>query len=126
MPYIREELGAPPRFLGQPADIVSALVNLIVNAIDALTSGGTITLRTGKTDRDVWAQVSDDGPGMPPEIERRVFEPYFTTKGDEGTGLGLAMVYACMERHGGSVKLETAPGQGTTFTLSFPLPVEPR
>ena len=66
-------------------------------------------------------QVADDGPGMPPEVEQRVFEPFFTTKGEEGTGLGLAMVYACMQRHGGSVKLQTAPGEGTQFTLVFPL-----
>jgi signal transduction histidine kinase len=125
MPYIVEELGAPPWFPGQSGDIVSALVNLIVNAIDALAErGGTITLRTGQSDGHIWVQVSDDGPGMPPEIERRAFEPFFTTKGDEGTGLGLAMVYACMQRHGGTVKLETAPETGTTFTLSFPMPID--
>ncbi|MGZ3455055.1 MAG: sensor histidine kinase, partial [Polyangiales bacterium] len=120
MPRIVEELGAPPRFPGQPGDIVSALVNLICNSIDAMTEGGTIVLRTGFADGQIFAQVSDDGPGMPKEIEERVFEPFFTTKGEEGTGLGLAMVYACMKRHGGAVKLETAPGKGTTFTLSFP------
>jgi signal transduction histidine kinase len=59
---------------------------------------------------------------MPPEVEQRVFEPFFTTKGNDGTGLGLAMVYACMQRHGGSVKLRTAPGEGSSFHLSFPRP----
>ena len=116
---IVEELGRPEPVQGRSGEIVSALVNLIVNAIDA-SAGGTITLRTGSSEDGSWAQVSDDGPGMPPEIEKRVFEPFFTTKGQEGTGLGLAMVYACMQRHGGSVKLETAPGRGTTFTLLFP------
>ncbi len=120
MPRFREELGAPPRFKGRPADIGSALGNLMINSIDALTEGGTITLRTGRADGQAWVQVSDDGPGMPPEVASRVFEPFFTTKGDEGTGLGLAMVYACVQRHGGTVKLDTAPGKGTTFTLSFP------
>jgi signal transduction histidine kinase len=62
---------------------------------------------------------------MPPEIAGRIFEPFFTTKGAEGTGLGLPMVYACMQRHGGSVKLETALGKGTTFTLIFPSPRPP-
>jgi signal transduction histidine kinase len=117
---IKEELESPPLVTGRSGEIVSALVNLVVNAIDAMPSGGTITLRTGQTDTSSWVAVQDDGPGMPPEIERRVFEPFFTTKGEEGTGLGLAMVYACMQRHGGSVALETAPGRGTTFTLSFP------
>jgi signal transduction histidine kinase len=105
---------------GRAGDIVSALVNLIVNAIDAMPTAGTITLSSGESESSAWAEVADDGPGMPPEIERRVFEPFFTTKGDAGTGLGLAMVYACMQRHGGTVKLHTALGQGTTFRLIFP------
>jgi signal transduction histidine kinase len=116
---IVEELGTPPTIRGRPADIVSALVNLIVNAIEAM-SGGTIALRTGASDGCGWIQVSDDGPGMSAEVEKRIFEPFFTTKGEEGTGLGLAMVYACMQRHGGTVKVDTAEGKGTTFTLSFP------
>jgi signal transduction histidine kinase len=117
---IVEELGPPPPVRGRPADILSAIVNLIVNAIEAMPSGGLIVLRTGTSDDGGWVQVSDDGPGMPPDVERRIFEPFFTTKGDEGTGLGLAMVYACMQRHGGTVKVDTAPGKGTTFTLCFP------
>jgi signal transduction histidine kinase len=117
----REELGTPRAVRGSSGEIVSALVNLIANAIDAMAeSGSTIILRTGEDDGTSWVQVADDGPGMPPEIEKRVFEPFFTTKGTEGTGLGLAMVYACMQRHSGSVRLETAPGKGTTFTLLFP------
>jgi signal transduction histidine kinase len=119
-----EAFAAPPAVRGRPADVVSALVNLIVNAIEAM-NGGTITLRTGVADDGAWVQVSDDGPGMPPDVERRIFEPFFTTKGTEGTGLGLAMVYACMQRHGGTVKVETGEGKGTTFTLSFPKSVEP-
>jgi signal transduction histidine kinase len=117
---IKEELGSAPLVMGRSGEIVSALVNLIVNAIDAMPNGGTITLRTGQTETGSWVSVHDDGPGMPPDVERRVFEPFFTTKGEEGTGLGLAMVYACMQRHDGSVRLETVPGLGTTFTLSFP------
>ncbi len=117
---IVEELGSPAPIRGRAAEIVSAVVNIVVNAIDAMPEGGTITLRTGESADDSWIQVADNGPGMPPEVERRIFEPFFTTKGDEGTGLGLAMVYACMQRHGGSIKVDTAPGRGTTFTLSFP------
>ncbi len=116
---ILEQPGTPPPVRGRPADIVNAIVNLIVNAIEAM-NGGTITLQTGGSDESGWVQVADDGPGMPPEVEKRIFEPFFTTKGEEGTGLGLAMVYACMQRHGGAVKVDTAEGKGTTFTLSFP------
>lgn len=114
-----EELGAPPPVTGRSGEIVGALVNLIVNAIDA-TERGAITLRTGAADGKVFAEVCDEGAGMPPEVERHVFEPFFSTKGEEGTGLGLSMVYACMKRHGGSVKLVTAPGKGTSVILQFP------
>jgi signal transduction histidine kinase len=122
--YVFNE-GEPANVRGHSGDIVSALVNLIVNAIDAMSSNGTITLSTGSSEDGSWVEVADDGPGMPPEVEKRVFEPFFTTKGDEGTGLGLAMVYACMKRHGGTVKLQTAPGQGTRFRLDFPKPGRP-
>ncbi len=116
----REELGDPPLVRGKPGELVAALVNLIVNAIDALQGGGTITLRTREVSGGVEVDVSDDGPGMPPEVERQVFEPFFTTKGEAGTGLGLAMVYSCVQRHGGRISLVTAPQKGTTFTLWFP------
>jgi signal transduction histidine kinase len=117
---IREELGSPPAVLGHAGEIVSAVVNLVVNAIDALTDGGTITVRTSEDDGKALLSVEDDGPGMPPELQQRIFEPFFTTKGQEGTGLGLAMVFACMERHGGTVTLKSAPGEGARFTLCFP------
>jgi signal transduction histidine kinase len=121
---IVEELGAPPVFPARSSEVVSALVNLIVNAIDAMPEGGTITLRTGAREGRAFASVADEGPGMTAEDQRRVFEPFFTTKGEKGTGLGLAMVYACMQRHGGAVTLDTAPGRGATFTLWVPIPVD--
>lgn len=117
---IREELDRPPPVLGHSGEIVSAVVNLVVNAIDALAEGGTITVRTGEQDGTAVVSVEDDGPGMPPDVQQRIFEPFFTTKGQEGTGLGLAMVFACMQRHGGTVTLKSAPGEGAKFTLCFP------
>lgn len=115
-----EVLGNPPPVSLAPAEAVAALVNLVVNAIDAMPSGGTLTVSTGEADGGSWVRVADDGPGMSPEVQQRVFEPFFTTKGDEGTGLGLAMVYAFARRHGGRVELDTAPGRGAAFTLWFP------
>lgn len=100
-------------------ELLAAVVNLIVNAVDAVADGGHITLRTGCSDELGWIEVEDDGVGMPPEVEARAFEPFFTTKGERGTGLGLAMVYATTARSGGSARLRTAVGQGTTVTLSF-------
>jgi signal transduction histidine kinase len=120
MNEIHEELGKPPTIAARTGEVVSAIVNLVVNAIDAMPDGGTITLRTRAERGGAIIEVSDDGPGMPPEIEKRVFEPFFTTKGEAGTGLGLAMVYACVQRHNGTIALVTAPGKGTTFTLWFP------
>ncbi len=115
---IKEELGSPPPVSAVSGEIVSALVNLVVNAVDA--GATTITLRSGDDGRGSWVEVADDGPGMPPEVAQRVFEPFFTTKGAEGTGLGLAMVYASMQRHGGTVTVQSDQGSGTTFRLWFP------
>jgi signal transduction histidine kinase len=117
---IQEQLGQCAPVLAVSGEVVSALVNLIVNAIDALAgAGGTITLRTGEADGGSWVEVEDDGPGMPADVEKRVFEPFFTTKGLEGTGLGLAMVYATVQRHGGKIDLTTSEGHGTRFRLWF-------
>jgi signal transduction histidine kinase len=118
---IKEELTNPPAVMAISGEVVSALVNLVVNAIDALAGkGGTITLRSGEEGGGSWITVVDDGPGMPKEVEQKVFEPFFTTKGAEGTGLGLAMVYATIQRHGGTIALDTAPGRGTSIRLWFP------
>jgi signal transduction histidine kinase len=114
---IVEDLHAPPAVMAVSGEILAALVNLVVNAVDAGAS--TITLRSGEEDGGSWIAVADDGPGMPPDVANRVFEPFFTTKGTEGTGLGLAMVYASMQRHGGKVVLDTDEGKGTTFKLWF-------
>jgi len=119
--HIIEELGDTPPVLADSGELVSALVNLVVNAIDAAgATGKAITLRSGEEKGGAFVEVEDDGPGMPPEVEARVFEPFFTTKGNEGTGLGLAMVYATVQRYGGNITLQTALGQGTRFRLWFP------
>jgi len=121
VPKIHEELGAPAQVMAVSGEIVSAFVNLVVNAVDAMgEKSGTITIRSGEAGNTSWVEVSDDGPGMPADVASRVFEPFFTTKGERGTGLGLAMVYATVQRHGGTVALETAPSKGTTFRLSLP------
>ncbi len=115
---LRRELSATPRMLVRPSELVNAIVNLVMNAVEAMTGPGTITLRTGSDD-EVWVEVDDDGPGMAPEIEKRVLEPFFSTK-PQGTGLGLAMAYAFCQRHEGRLDLDTKPGRGTRVRLSFP------
>jgi signal transduction histidine kinase len=81
-----DALGGAPLGVLVPSECVTALVNLIVNAIDAMPGGGTIEVSSGASDGGGWLRVADDGPGMPPAVERRVFEPFFTTKGGRGHG----------------------------------------
>jgi signal transduction histidine kinase len=114
------ELGGAPAIRGRSSDMVNAIVNLVVNAIDAMPDGGHVWVRTGAVGDRAYLEVADDGPGMPPEVEQRVFEPFFTTKGDEGTGLGLAMAFACAARHGGQLTLTTSPGKGACFRCELP------
>jgi signal transduction histidine kinase len=108
-----------PRIHARASELTTAIVNLIVNAIEAMPDGGTIRISAETRGGEVWIGVADNGPGMIPDVERNVFEPFFTTK-QEGTGLGLAMIYAFVQRFTGRILLETAPGKGTTFTLVFP------
>ncbi|HEY2956573.1 MAG TPA: ATP-binding protein [Candidatus Eisenbacteria bacterium] len=106
---------------GHGSELRETFVNLILNAIDALPEGGHIRISTRVTDRRVRAVVEDDGIGMSEETRRRAFDPYFTTKGRHGTGLGLSMANGIVERHGGRIRLESEPGRGTRVHLGFPL-----
>lgn len=98
-----------------------AVLNLVVNARDALGGRGRIVLRTrAEPNGDACLTVEDEGPGMPEEVRRRAMEPFFSTKGDAGTGLGLAQVYGFMQQIGGALEIESAPGRGTRVHLRFP------
>jgi signal transduction histidine kinase len=113
------ELGSPPQALIRPADCVTAIVNLLFNAVEALDGKGTITVRTGAGD-GAWVEVADTGPGIPPEIRNRITEPFFTTKGELGTGLGVSIVYAFTQKYGGQLVIESEPGRGARFRMWFP------
>jgi CheY-like chemotaxis protein len=119
-----------PDIMGAEGEIRDALTNLIFNAVDAMPEGGILTLRTRRIDTpvegdgaetlsQVCIEVSDTGVGMDEETRRRCLEPFFTTKGERGTGLGLAMVYGMIQRHSAGLELESMPGAGTTFRLVF-------
>ena len=113
-------LNASHTIHGRPAALTELLTNLILNAMDAMPEGGTLTIATETQDGLVAIIVRDTGIGMPEGVRRRIFEPFFSTKGDAGSGLGLSMSYSIVRRHGGDVRVESEPGHGTTFTLTFP------
>lgn len=102
------------------SELVDAVANLILNALDAMPSGGPLHLATARCDDTCQLIVRDEGIGMTPEQASHVFSPFYTTKGDEGTGLGLAVVYGVVTRHYGEVGLVSAPGSGSSFTISIP------
>lgn len=121
-----------PPVQGIESEIREALINLIFNAVDAMPSGGTLTLRTqlakqpislGETtaSRNIQIEISDTGIGMDEETRVRCTEPFFTTKGERGTGLGLAMVYGVIQRHRAEMEIESAAGKGTLIRLTFPV-----
>ena len=103
-----------------PTQIQQVLVNLIKNAIQAMTKGGTLTLQTGEGSDGVWVSVSDTGGGIPQEEINRIFEPFYTTK-KKGSGLGLMIVQRIVRAHYGRIDLESQVGRGTTFRIWLPL-----
>jgi len=96
------------------------LMNLVKNAMHAMTKGGTLTLQTGEGGDGVWVSITDTGGGIPPEQINRIFEPFFTTR-KRGTGLGLMIVQRIVRAHGGRIELESHVGRGTTFRIWLPL-----
>jgi CheY-like chemotaxis protein len=109
-----------PAISGAANEIREALTNLVFNAVDAMPEGGTLTLRTSRAeDGRVQLEVCDTGIGMDEDSRRRCLEPFFTTKGERGTGLGLAMVYGMAQRHSADLDIESAPGKGTCVRLVF-------
>jgi two-component system NtrC family sensor kinase len=104
---------------GDPDLLHRALSNLVLNAMDAMPQGGTLTLRTSRQGGNVRIEVSDMGTGLTPEECERLFTPYYTSKA-HGTGLGLAIVQSVINDHGGRISVRSEPGQGTTFVIELP------
>jgi CheY-like chemotaxis protein len=105
---------------GQAAALREAVMNLILNAVDAMPRGGRLGLTVRRVDAGVELQVSDAGEGMPEDVRRRIFDPFFTTRAPHRTGLGLSVVHGVVNRHRGSVRVRSEHGRGTTVTLWFP------
>ena len=111
-----------PHIIGEVFAIREILTNLLANARDAMPTGGRITITTAVDKQFVSLQVSDTGTGMTAAVCQHCFEPFFTTKGLHRSGLGLALVYGIVTRHGGTIAVDSQPGHGTTITLRLPIP----
>jgi len=116
---IQRDLQRIPTVTGNVAELREVLTNLIFNAVDAMPSGGTITIRTHCEGNQVVLEVSDTGHGMTEDIRRRCFEPFFTTKGMHGTGLGLSMVHGIVQRHQATIEVQSEVDKGSTFIIRF-------
>jgi signal transduction histidine kinase len=118
--HVEKDLEPTAPILGAPAELREVLTNLIFNAVEAMPRGGQLVFRTSGCGDRVRLEVSDTGIGMSEETRGKCLEPFFTTKGQQGSGLGLAMSYGIIRRHGGTVEITSKVNQGTTFTIDLP------
>ncbi len=117
---VKTDFTEVPHVHASAPELRESLTNLIFNAVDAMPAGGTITVGTLSDGGNVRIEVRDTGTGMTEEEKARCLEPFFTTKGELGTGLGLAVVYGIIQRHGGTIEIASEKGRGTTFSLVLP------
>jgi signal transduction histidine kinase len=121
---LETELERPARVGGDADMLKQALLNIVVNAMEAMPGGGRLSLRTKCRGEECSVLISDAGPGIPPEAQEKIFNLYFTTK-ENGTGIGLATTFRVVQLHSGTIDFVSAAGKGTTFRLRFPKLVEP-
>ena len=115
------QIGSNALVMGDDSELREVLVNMVFNAIDAMPEGGTLTLATRTANDSVSIEVIDTGVGMYPEVRSKIFDPFFTTKGKAGLGLGLAVSFGIIRRHGGNIEVESQYGQGTQFRITLPI-----
>jgi signal transduction histidine kinase len=119
---VQTHLGQLPKIMADPEQLQEVLINLIVNAFQAMPSGGTLTIRTEVGEQEVRMAVRDTGCGIPPENMGKLFTPFFSTKKDvKGVGLGLPVSYGIVQRLSGRIDVESAVGEGSTFTVCIPI-----
>ena len=119
---LEKSFDSVPGILAKPEEIQQVFLNIISNAVQAMEGKGTLFLSSRQDNGFVIVQIRDTGPGISPEHITKVFDPFFTTKGQgEGTGLGLNIVHRVVNKYGGNIKIESDPGEGTTFVISFPV-----
>ncbi len=119
---VQRAYGEVPEISAVKGNLVQVFVNLITNACHAMRPGGTVRLHTARDGDELCIRIEDSGTGIQPKHLQRIFEPFFTTKADgKGTGLGLSIVQSIVEKHGGSVKVESQVGVGTQFVIRLPI-----
>jgi two-component system, NtrC family, sensor kinase len=119
---VREFAAALPRLHADPDQLLQVFINLILNAVQAMTGGGTLLLRTGTEDKQIRIDVQDTGSGIAPENMGKLFTPFFTTKKEvKGVGLGLAVSYGIIQRHHGKIIVKSKEGEGTVFSIYLPV-----
>ena len=120
------DLETVPSAGGTEGGLHEVVIDLLFNAVDALPEGGTIEVATKAVGEEVWLEVRDTGVGMDEDTKKQMFDPFFTSKADVGSGLGLSAVHGIVTRWGGSIDVETAPGKGSTFTVRLPVWTGPK
>jgi signal transduction histidine kinase len=119
---VREIESTLPRVMGNRGRLQQVLMNLLLNAVDAMPDGGTIGVRASASAGRVRLTVSDTGVGIPAEHLEKIYDPFFTTKPrGQGTGLGLSVSYGIVKEHAGTLTAESAPGEGSRFIVSLPI-----
>jgi signal transduction histidine kinase len=115
-----ERAPEPVMVKGDAGLLRQALINVAVNAIEAMENGGELSVAVGRNANSCSIRIADTGPGIPPDQIDRIFQLYFTTR-PQGSGIGLAMTSRAVQLHGGSIAVESEPGRGATFEISLPL-----
>ncbi len=118
---IQKSLPHLPPVAGNASELREVFINLINNALDAMPEGGSIKVRSLRDDDQVVVQMEDTGGGIPRALQDRIFDPFFTTKGPQSSGLGLSVSYGIINRHRGTIAVDSREGQGTTFSISLPI-----
>ncbi|MEX1054541.1 MAG: ATP-binding protein, partial [Rhodothermales bacterium] len=117
---VEEDFEEVPPVMGSATELREVFLNLILNAVQAMPKGGTLIFKTDLAEAGVRVTVSDTGLGMSDNVRQHIFEPLYTTKGDRGTGMGLAVSYGIIQEHEGTIKVESGLGEGSTFVMTFP------
>jgi PAS domain S-box-containing protein len=118
---VQKNYGSIPSSLGSATELREVFTNLINNALDAMPDGGRISIKTTRDDDRLILTIADTGVGIPEAIRDRIFDPFFTTKGVHSTGLGMSISYNIIDRHNGTIRVESEEGRGSVFTIQLPV-----